>query len=295
MNNASMPTVLWVNGALRDPQDGHVSALDHGFTVGDGIFETLEVRAGVPFALTRHLERLDTSASRMGLAPVDRDVLRAGIDAVLGAGGTALTRLRITVASGAGPLGSARGDGPATVAIVATAAPGIDRCHAWRVPWSRNENSPLTGVKSTSYAENALMVEYARARGGDEALMANTRGDLCEGTGSNVVIERGGEVLTPPLDSGCLAGITRALAFEWGADAGLPVREAAAGELAYQVLDEVIAGEAFAAVTSSTRHVQPLSSLDGVPLTVGPLLGALAAQFDRRAALEVDPIPGQTR
>jgi len=284
-----MTTVLWVNGSLRAPEDHVISAFDHGFTVGDGAFETLEVRDGVAFALTRHLLRLEYSASRLGLTALDPDHVRSGVEAVLDDGGPDLTRLRITVSSGSGPLSSARGTAAPTVVVFAADSPPLSECRAVRAPWKRNERSPLAGVKSTSYAENVVIVEFAHSKGADEAILANTHGHLCEGTGSNVFIERGGELLTPPLASGCLPGITRGLALEWGAQAGLPVRVSAPGELEMAVLDEVVRGESFAAVTSSTRHVQPLKALDGVELSPGPLLKRLAAAFDARAAIDFDP------
>jgi len=286
-----MSDVLWVNGSLRAADDYAISPLDHGFTVGDGIFETLEVVDGVAFALTRHLMRLEYSASRMGLTGLDTAHIRNGVEEVLAQGGPDRTRVRVTVSSGTGPHSSFRGNAAPTVVVVASASPAIKECRAVRAPWKRNERSPIAGVKSTSYAENVVIVQFARAKGADEALIANTHGHLCEGTGSNVFIERGGEILTPPLASGCLPGITRGLALEWGANAGLPVRVAAPTELEMAVLNEVVAGEAFAAVTSSTRHVQPLAALDGVEVARGPLLSRLAAEFDRRAKTEVDPAP----
>jgi branched-chain amino acid aminotransferase len=286
-----MSAVLWVNGSLRPEDQPSISPFDHGFTVGDGVFETLEVADGAAFAVTRHLMRLEYSASRIGLTSVDTAYVRQGIDDVLAEGGDALTRLRITVSSGSGPLSSARGTAAPTVVIFANDSPAIARCRAVRAPWKRNERSPLAGVKSTSYAENVVILEYARTKGADEALLANTHGHLCEGTGSNVFIERGGELLTPPLASGCLPGITRGLALEWGAQAGLPVRVSAPGELELSVLDEVLKGDSFAAVTSSTRHVQPLASLDRIDLAQGPLLTKLATEFKRRAVQDPDPAP----
>jgi len=286
-----MSDVLWVNGSLRAPEDRWISPLDHGFTVGDGVFETMEAVDGVAFALTRHLMRLEYSAARMGLTGVDAAHVRKGVEAVLAEGGEAMTRVRVTVTSGTGPHSSVRGMGAPTVVVVASDAPAIAECRAVRAPWKRNERSPIAGVKSTSYAENVVMVQYARSKGADEALVANTHGHLCEGTATNVLIERGGEIVTPPLASGCLPGITRGLALEWGARAGIPVRVAAPGELEMAILDEVVAGSAFAAVTSSTRHVQPLAALDGVALAPGPLVTRLAAEFDRQAAKDVDPAP----
>ena len=286
-----MSDVVWVNGSLRAADDYAISPLDHGFTVGDGVFETMEATKGVAFALTRHLMRLEYSASRMGLTGVDVAHVRAGVEAVLAEGGDSMTRVRITMSSGSGPHSSVRGNAAPTVVVVASASPPLAECRAVRAPWKRNERSPIAGVKSTSYAENVVIVQFARAKGADEALIANTHGYLCEGTGSNVFIERGGEIVTPPLASGCLPGITRGLALEWGAKASLPVRVAAPGELEMAVLDEVVAGTAFAAVTSSTRHVQLLTALDGKELGAGPLLTRLAAEFDRRALRDADPAP----
>ncbi len=283
-----MTLVVWAGGRLREPDEALISAGDHGLTVGDGVFETLEVVDGRAFALSRHLRRLTYSATRIGLPPVDLDQVREGVGTVLSQA-PGLSRVRITVTSGPGPMSSARGSGPASVVVVATDAPALAECRAVRVPWRRNERSPLAGVKSTSYAENVVMMEFARSRGADEALMANTHGHLCEGTASNVLVEIDGEIVTPPLAAGCLAGITRGLALEWGADAGIPVRAAAVGELGMDVLDRAVAGEAYVAVTSSTRRVQPLVALDGAQVRPGPLLSRLAREFDDRAARDSDP------
>lgn len=289
-----MTTLVWIDGNLRPATEPAVAVVDHGLTVGDGAFETLEVVDGRAFALARHLVRLEYSATRMGLGVVDLEQVRDGVGTVLAESGD-LTRLRIMVTSGPGPMSSARGVGPLTVIVTATDAPALTECRAVRVPWRRNERSPLAGVKSTSYAENVIMVEFARSKGADEALMANTRGELCEGTASNVLVERDGEILTPPLSSGCLAGITRGLALEWGAEEGLKVRAAEPDELRLGIFDDAVAGDAYLAVTSSTRRVQPLAALDGVDLAPGPLLSQLAAIFDARAGRDGDPAPRRSR
>ncbi|WP_062311636.1 aminotransferase class IV [Demequina rhizosphaerae] len=289
-----MTTLVWAGGLLRAEDEPIVRAGDHGWTVGDGVFETMEVVSGRAFALRRHLKRLAYSAARMGMPPVDEDAVREAIGEVLAAG-DGLTRLRVTVSSGPGPMSSARGEGPHTIVVTANDGPALTECRAVRVPWRRNERSPIAGVKSTSYAENVVMMEFARSRGADEALMANTHGHLCEGTASNILIERGDEIVTPPLASGCLPGIVRGLALEWGSDAGIPIRAAAPGELDMSALDEVVRGEAFAAVTSSTRRVQPLTALDGTLVERGPLLERLAVVFDERAARDADPAPRRSK
>ena len=120
------------------------------------------------------------------------------------------------------------------------------------VPWTRNERSATAGLKTTSYAENVVALAYAKERGGIEAIFANTRGELCEGTGSNIFVVVDGELLTPPLDSGCLAGITRELTIEWCRAEGLPVREQTLPLSVLETADEVF-------ITSSTKDVLPIS------------------------------------
>ena len=82
------------------------------------------------------------------------------------------------------------------------------------VPWPRNERAALVGVKTISYGENVVALAYARERGAGEAIFANLAGNLCEGTGTNVFVAVGGRLVTPPLSSGCLAGVTRDLLLE---------------------------------------------------------------------------------
>jgi branched-chain amino acid aminotransferase len=153
----------------------------------------------------------------------------------------------------------------------------------------RNERSSVAGLKTTSYAENVVAVSEAYRLGADEAVLANTVGDLCEGTASNVFVERGGELVTPPLSSGCLAGITRELLLEWAAAAGLPVREGAPGELRYDVLDEVGDGTTHLMMSGSIRNVSPVVSLDGSAVAAGPISLEAQRLFQARLADDLDP------
>lgn len=285
-----MDLVIWANGRLIEPDDPVLTATDHGVTVGDGVFETAPIIQGQAFALTRHLRRLRRSAVGLGLEAPDEDAVRAGVEAVLAAGGPALGRLRITVTAGDGPLGSGRyPSSRQSILVKAAPATFADSAKVVRVPWVRNERSAVAGLKTTSYAENARAIAHAAELGADEAIFANTVGELCEGTGSNVFLERDGVMLTPPLSSGCLAGITRELLLEWAQEEGLPVREARPGELRLEDLDQVLAGEAHLALTSSTRNVMPVVSLDGAEVTTGPLTQQARDLFSRRAAADLDP------
>jgi branched-chain amino acid aminotransferase len=277
-------TVFWMNGSLRTADDAVVSVLDHGLTVGDGIFETLLVRDGAPFALRRHIERLFRSGAGMQLTmPAEADI-RQAVRSVVDAAGdeAARARLRVTVTSGVGPLGSERGDAPPTLIVTLTAAKewGATTTIA-TVPWTRNENSAVVGVKTTSYAENAVALAEAHRRGASEAIVANTRGELCEGTGSNVFVVIDGVVHTPSLDTGCLAGITRELVLEWGP----AVAEHRESRLPFESL--FTADEIF--ITSSTRDVHPVTRVDDREVAVGPVTELVAAEFARRMAEGIDP------
>jgi branched-chain amino acid aminotransferase len=275
---------VWVDGKVTEAGEAAVPALDHGMTVGDGVFETCKVVHGVPFALGRHLWRLARSAAVLALECPPEDVVRGAVaDTLAAAGELPLGRLRVTLTAGPGPLGSERGSGPGTLVVAVTPAqPWPARIAVVTVPWTRNETSAVAGAKTTSYAENVVALRAAKARGAHEALLANTRGLLCEGTGSNVVVALDGELVTPSLASGCLAGITRELLLEWAGDEGLPVRE---GDLPMAVLataEDVL-------LTSSTRDVQPVNVLDGRELRGGELGRAAAELFARRARKSEEP------
>ncbi|MFF5262874.1 aminotransferase class IV [Actinomadura viridis] len=255
--------------------------MDHGMLVGDGVFETVKARHGEPFALTRHLRRLARSAAGLGLPEPDQDALAQGTLEVLAAAPKwPLARIRITCTSGPGPLGSERGaDGPTVSIVVAEQKPLLPVAEVVVVPWPRNERGALSGLKTTSYAENALALAHAKERGGGEAIFGNLAGGLCEGTGSNIFVVRGGRLVTPPLSAGCLAGVTRALVLEWygGEEEDLPLEELHRAD------------EAF--LTSTTRDVQPIRAVDGraLPAAPGPITAKAMEVFAARAAELMDP------
>ncbi|CBG74438.1 putative pyridoxal-phosphate-dependent transaminase [Streptomyces scabiei 87.22] len=271
---------IWLDGGLQDIDSARVSVLDHGLTVGDGVFETAKTVAGRPFALTRHLDRLALSARGLGLPEPDLDEVRRACSAVVEANPVALGRLRITYTGGVSPLGSDRGDhGQTLVVALGETARRADTTAAITVPWTRNERGALTGLKTTSYAENVVALARAHERGATEALFANTVGRLCEGTGSNVFVVLDGEIHTPPVASGCLAGITRALVVEWTG-----ARET---DLPLDVLDR--ADEVF--LTSSLRDVQAVHRVDARELVPapGPVTAKAMRIFDERSGDDLDP------
>ena len=191
-----------------------------------------------------------------------------------------LARIRITYTSGIGPLGSDRG-AHGTTAVVAAAEqqPFPATGDVSVVPWPRNERGALSGLKTTSYGDNAKALAYAHDHGGAEAIFGNLADNLCEGTGSNVFLVRGGRLITPPLSSGCLAGITRALVLEWvgGSEEDVPLS-------AFTEADEAF-------LTSTTRDVQPIRAVDGkvFPAAPGPVTRKAIEVFATRGTADLDP------
>lgn len=278
--------MIWVNGELTSASEARVSALDHGMTVGDGVFETVKVVEGVPFALQRHLDRLSRSAAGLGLPAPDHEAVRGASASVLAQlENPPLARMRITYTGGIAPLGSERDEGASPTLMVACVpvVPYPQTTSVAVVPWRRNERGAIAGLKSTSYAENVVALARARGAGASEALLADTQDRLSEGTGSNVFVVVDGQLFTPSLATGCLAGITRALVLEW--------TDAAEAELDMGVLDR--AEEIF--LTSSIRDVQAVEAVvfdDGrrreLPAP-GPVTAEAAAVFAKRSAENPEP------
>lgn len=271
---------MWLDGELVPTREARISVLDHAITVGDGAFETIPVFGGTAFALTRHLARLRRTLAGLGLR-LDRtdDEIRSACAALIRANGDRAERLRITVTGGVGPMGSDRAAPVPMLVIGSTAGVGHHPTTAVvTVPWCRNERGVLTGLKTTSYGENVVALAYARERGATEVLFANTRDELCEGTGSNVFVSIDGGVVTPPVSSGCLAGITRELVIGLVRAVERPIR----------MPDLARATEMF--LTSSTRNVQPVHHIDDRSLPApGPLTVAAQAAFAELISRSTDP------
>jgi branched-chain amino acid aminotransferase len=254
---------LWLNGRLVDAEAACVSPADHGFLVGDGVFETLRCYEGVPFALAHHIERLQDGARALLLEPPAPRILEEAARAVVEANRLGDARMRITLTSGPGPPGLLRGEAEPTVVVSArplSAWPPTATAIVSRL--RRDEQSPLSGVKTTSLADSVMALAEARAAGATEGILLNGQGNVCEATTANVFAVRGERVETPSLASGCLAGITRDCVLGLCGALGLKGVQA---ELPAAVLYE--ADELF--LTSSTREVQPLIQLDGRPVGAG--------------------------
>jgi branched-chain amino acid aminotransferase len=287
-----MSAMVNVNGRIADQAHAVISVFDHGFLYGEGVYETLRTYSGQPFLFDRHMRRLRKSASMLSLAvpPTDQDLAGRFLETMTAAGLGTHGReayLRILVTRGIGELTydpAACGD----PSIVIIAKPHVDPpAEAFErgvtvalVDIVRNHPGSVNPlIKSNNLLNNALAMQEAFRRGAFEGVMRNYRGEIAECTTANLFVVKNGEALTPPLDAGLLAGITREFVFEVGEDIGIKVRE--------QTLkddDLFSADEAF--LTSTTRELVPIVHVDkrtigdGKP---GPVTKTLLQAFRRKA------------
>ena len=267
---------VWLNGSLVDTDEARLPVDDHGLIVGDGGFETLKTSGGKPFAVRRHLARLRRTLEALAIDVPDEDIMRRAIEETVAAAPYEEARIRVTVTAGSGSLGSGMPGGEASAFVAVAALKPKVAPFAITVPWTRNERGATAGLKTTSYAENVRALRVAHEAGASEALFANTQGELCEGTGTNVFVVIDDEIITPPLSSGCLAGVTRELLVE-----AAPIVERSLPLEVLTTADEVF-------LTSTTRDVQGLTQIDDRTLAVGPRTTEIAELFDTILAT-VDP------
>ena len=254
--------LIWLNGEFVQEFDARVSVFDHGLLTGDGVFETLIAYDNNPFAYTRHYRRLERSAKAFNLNVPDINLIRNACVKVLDSSSIFPSRLRITITGGVAPLGSEKGRSEENVIIASNIAPvQPDFSDVITVSFPRNEHGALSGLKTTSYGENVIALAQAHSVGAKEAIFGNVSGNLCEGTGSNIFVSHQGKLITPPLSSGCLAGVTRSLVIEICERFRIPVSEE---NLKIDSLENV----EFAFLTSTLREVQPIETINGIKLPI---------------------------
>ena len=263
---------VFIDDRLVEDSQAVISVFDHGLVAGDGVFEALAVYGGTPFAVRRHLERLARSAAGLRLDPPNLTVIEAAIHQVAEANKIGFGKVRVTYTAGDGPLGSDRlVSSPRIIVAGAPLGPIPPTARVSISPWPRSERGILAGIKTTSYAENVVGLDWARAQGSSEVIFPNLAGMLCEGSGSNIFVVIEGSLVTPPLSSGCLAGVTRDLIIEFlgGIEADVPVDKVTSGDLS----------EAF--LSSSLREAQAISHFDdfAMPVAPGPVSLNIAERF----------------
>lgn len=210
---------LWLDGGLVDEAEACISPLDRGFTLGDGLFETLRVTGGAVLRLEAHLARLAAGTRVLGL-PLPAFDLAAALAATAAANGLAEGALRLTISRGPGPRGVLPPASPLPTVVI-TAAPLPPPLPPARLVIAestrRNDRSPLARVKSLNYLDNILARQEAAGRGTDDAVLLNTRDRVAETSIANLFAVVAGELVTPPVSEGVLPGVMRAAVLAEGA------------------------------------------------------------------------------
>ena len=299
MSSASSGTIpgnVWLNGEIVPAAGTHVSAFDRGLQLGDGIFETLRVRAGRPTELGEHLARLAAGAAALEIAlargteaeiegGIARLLAAEGLDGPEGDASVRITLTRGTV-TGRGLLPPDPTGAPTVLVQAWPIAPPSPELLARGLAVitsrvRRDPESPLAGIKTTSRADHVLARLEARRADADDALFLTIDGFLSEATSANLFLVRVRdgrvELATPDLSCAILAGTTRSWIIAWAPTVGLTPLE---GWLTSRDLAE--ADEAF--LSSSVAGVVPVTSFDGVRVGNGePGRWTRRARSDREA------------
>lgn len=208
---------VWLNGELTAEKSACISPTDRGFTLGDGVFDTLLAIDGKPVEAAAHTQRLRSHAAAMRIPfTMDDHAFASAILSLLKQNDFLKGRyaIRTTLTRGPGVRGLAPPDNPSpTLLIRAVPAPDPSIMPPVRIIVAqtvrRNENSPLSRIKSLNYGDNVLALMEAKAKGADDAILLNTAGRIACATASNIFIVKDGKTFTPPLSDGVMDGIER--------------------------------------------------------------------------------------
>ncbi len=261
-----------VDGRISPLRAATVPVMDRGFLFGDSVYEVARTRRGVPFAWREHMERLEASAAALAipLAPPPDELARR-VHATLAAAHEpgdreAYVRVIVTRGTGSAPnidVASAPGPSRCVLIVRAAPAPPTHGAHLALVDRLRVDRRALDpAIKSGNYLNNVLGLMEARTAGADDCVFLNAAGELTEASTSNVFVVRRGEVITPPLRAGILAGITRRLVLEVCAREGIGAHERPVTGDELRSADEVF-------LSSTLRDIWPVVTLDGTALRPG--------------------------
>lgn len=265
---------VWCDGDFLPIGEFRVSPFDRGLCHGMSVFETLLAVDGEPRLLAEHLDRLRGGLERMEVTSVELsgEGLRKAMVTLLEKNGIThgMARIRLAVSLGAGPL-NLTDSGAAWAWMTATPVDEMpEAVHVTTAPWRRDRENVLRGLKVGNYAEHLIAMDMAHRESFGEMLFFNNDDELCEAAMANVFLIRSGSLLTPGLDSGCLAGVTRSFVIRLAAEHGIPCRE--------KTLTRTDVAEAEGMfLTSSIRGPVRVSANGGKHFDEHPLFDAIRA------------------
>jgi branched-chain amino acid aminotransferase len=257
-----MHRFLLHNGEIRDSGDLFLSPGQVGLLNGWGVFSTIRVYEGVLFAWERHWARMERDARVLRVPfPADSQALAADLNRLVEANQAWDATMRVSVVRNRGGIW----EGPAAtrdfdvIGFTADVRSWAAEVKLGLVPHARHAADEFAGTKILSWAANLTRYEHAREQGLDEVILLNERGEVCECTGANIFVVHGGVVRTPPVSSGCLPGVTRALLLDEISVPGIQVKEGVLLPADLESADEVL-------VTSTTRGLLPAVSITGLKM-----------------------------
>jgi len=261
-----------VDGRPVAPEEACISVFDVGFQRGYGCFESMRSYGGTVFRMADHLDRLATSAAALAVPLPDRPSLEAWCAAVADAAGDASVRVFVTGGRDATRPGT--GSQVVVFAEVPEEIPTEVRLGSRLASWHPDGTpSELTGAKVLSYAPNLAATLAARRDGYDDALLVGRSGTVLEGPTFSVAWFRGDVLVTPDLELGILASITRAAVLELARRDGTEIDEGR-----FELGDLLAADEVLA--MSTVKEVVPVVDVDGIPFPRGARTGRLRRRFE---------------
>ena len=264
--------LVFLNGEFVPEDRAVVSVFDRSFLYGDGLFETMCVANGKPFRWAQHMERLRRGADFLGIKiPLGGKALAKFAAELIAKNQMPNGLLRLTLSRGVGLRGySPKGADKPTLVMTLHPAPeaaGIGSA-GWKLitaSFRLPAGETLAHFKTANKLAQVLARAEADAVGADEALLLNTDGFVVEGASSNLFWVQSGAVCTPPMTSGVLAGVTRAVVMELCHELALPVQEATVTAGVLREAEGVF-------LTLSSLGVMPAAELEGLPLGQSPLV-----------------------
>ncbi len=275
---------ICLDGKLVPESEAKISVFDHGLLYGDGVFEGIRVYNGRVFKLAEHLERLYSCARAICLTiPISIQEMEKATLETVGANGIADGYIRLVVTRGVGSLGLNPYQCPKAGIIIIASSITLYAKEKYEsglqlITCATRRPAPAAlspQVKSLNYLNNVMAKIEAIQAGCEEGIMLNEQGYVAECTGDNVFIVKKGQVITPPISSGALDGITRQTVIELLQEMGIPCREAVMTRFDIYTADECFltgtAAEVIAAVQYDRRAIG-----DGKP---GPVTKRLIDRF----------------
>jgi branched-chain amino acid aminotransferase len=265
------------NGRIQPVENVRLSPGQSGLLSGWGLFTTMRVVEGIPFAFDRHWKRLSRDAQRTHCPfPFDEETVRGQLGEVLLANRVREGCVRIYVIYNQAGFWRSDENFPAADLLICSAdlPPYREQVRLSVREHGRHAASPLAGVKVTSWLNNVWSLYEAQQAGYDEVILLNERGEVAECTAANIFCVMAGRVVTPPLSSGCLEGVTRSIVLEVGPQAGVPVEERTLFPEDLHAADEVF-------VSSTNRNLIPVVEISGRKIAdgSGPFMEKLEGIF----------------